>query len=210
MEEEKQQLYAKNEKCSECDFQATRKESVKRHVLQIHKQEFKFRCSECPKKYAVRGELNFHIQSFHEEKNLKCPDCDKTYSVKKYLAKHMKLIHKNNGESVKKYQCVKCEFKTSSSQLLRDHKAVKHEGVEPKCSFCDFHSRNALIVRSHISSVHKAGSQAALICDECGQKENRWSDFKEHLKKNHREKYLVTVLRKTGETMKEYIKRTTI
>ena len=79
--DEKQEL----QQCQECDYRATRKENIKAHVLRIHRKEFNFKCSQCPKQYVINSELRFHIQSFHQEKNIKCPHCEATFSVKKYL-----------------------------------------------------------------------------------------------------------------------------
>ena len=71
--------------CPECDFKVTRKENVKLHILRVHKREFNFQCFQCPKQYPIKSELNSHIQSKHNERNLECPNCDKKFSVQRVI-----------------------------------------------------------------------------------------------------------------------------
>ena len=160
------------QQCPECVYKATRKEKIKLHILKVHRKEFKFKCSQCPKQYAINSELSFHIQSCHKEKSLQCPHCNATYSVKKYLNAHIKLNH--NPDSVKK---ISPEF---------------------SCTFCDFRGRNSFFLKHHLKIVHKDGSRAELICDECGHQElgENWKDFKKHLKTNHSDLYRKLAYRK--------------
>ena len=149
------------QQCQECDYRATRKENIKAHVLRIHRKEFNFKCSQCPKQYVINSELRFHIQSFHQEKNIKCPHCEATFSVKKYLKVHLRLQH--SPESNKKV-----------SQFVT-------------CTYSDFRCFLPVFLKNHMKVIHKDGSRAELICDECGHQGlgNNWNDFKRHLKDNH-------------------------
>ena len=123
------------QQCPECDFKATRKENIKLHILRIHRKEFRFKCSQCPKQYAINSELSFHIQSCHKDKSLQCPHCDATYSVKKYLNTHIKLNH--NPDSVKKkkeknrtqYYCPLCDKQFSFQMDMKKHVKAVHEGI---------------------------------------------------------------------------------
>ena len=169
MDERKMQLRS----CQECDFKATRIDQVKSHVLRIHRMQFDFKCSHCPKQYTTKSELKFHINSSHKKKTLKCPHCNKAYSVEKYLKFHLKQNH--GPESAKK-----------------EHNARKND-----CSHCDFKSVSPIILRNHIKFIYKDGFRDELICDECGHQEFNWEDFRKHLKTNHYEIYGQKVLIKT-------------
>ena len=156
--------------CQECDFKATRIENVKSHVLRIHRKQFDFKCTQCPKQYTTKSELNFHINSSHKIKTLKCPHCSNTYSVEKYLKFHFKQIH--GPESAKK-----------------ERNATKHD-----CGHCDFKSVSPMILRNHMKFIHKDRSRNELICDVCGHQEYNWEPFRKHLKTNHIEIYSQKVL----------------
>ena len=149
------------QQCKECDYRATRKENINAHVLKIHRKEFNFKCSQCPKQYVINSELNFHIKSVHQEKNLKCPHCKATFSVKKYLKAHLKLMH--SPESNKKVSRV------------------------VTCTYCNFRSSYPLNLKNHLKIIHKDGSRPELICDKCGHRglTDNWKDFNRHLKVNH-------------------------
>ena len=171
--------------CPECDFKVTRKENVKLHILRVHKREFNFQCSQCPKQYPIKSELNSHIQSKHNERTLECPHCDKKFSVHKNLKYHIERYHNENAVPKEKLQCVKCDYKTTVKRTLQDHIDVKHDGVKPNCTFCAFQSTSPQLLRHHIKLVHRNGSLTDLICEKCGFKGLHWNDFKTHLKTTH-------------------------
>ena len=187
----------KKHKCPEpeCDFRFTRKENAKLHVLRAHKKEFNFKCSQCPKEYPVKSELNFHIKVVHTEKTLKCPECSKFFSLPKLLKKHLEVCHNADYKPAEaKFVCDKCDFKTAVKINLQDHIDVKHNGIKPCCTYCDFQTINPSLLRKHTKIIHKNGSKCNLICDECSHEGKNWKDFRAHLKSSHPEYFKEKVL----------------
>ena len=62
------------------------KESLKSHVLSVHKKERPFKCNECQYSSSDNGKLKRHILSVHKgERLFKCNECDKGFSQKATL-----------------------------------------------------------------------------------------------------------------------------
>ena len=178
----------KKHQCPECDFRATRKDYIKLHIIRDHKKVFNFKCSQCPKEYAIKSDLNCHIQMAHKERTLKCPYCYKFFSIRKNLKKHLYLCHNADFKTKKIFACDKCDYKTAVKLILQKHIDVKHNG-KPCCKFCDFQSTSPPLVEKHTQIIHENGSKCNLSCDKCSHQGKNWKDYREHLKSSHPDSY---------------------
>jgi len=56
----------KRYKCPQCDYSATRSNTVKVHVSAVHEKIRNLRCPQCHYTSARRGDLNRHVRMVHE------------------------------------------------------------------------------------------------------------------------------------------------
>ena len=101
----KQHNEPKKEKCPECDQVLVGKNSLSRHLEEIHFVSkfdigkitvpvYGFKCDQCDSKFKRNDHLKMHIQSQHSEiKKIPCDVCGKEYSNKQNLKRHVKLKH---------------------------------------------------------------------------------------------------------------------
>ena len=69
--------------CNQCDYQATTRDSLKRHIQSIH-EGVKYDCKQCDKQYGVQSHLTKHIQSVHEGVKYACNQCDQQFISYRY------------------------------------------------------------------------------------------------------------------------------
>ena len=60
--------------CPQCQFEATQKSSLQRHIKSIHEGQT-FSCSQCEYKATQKGDLQKHIRSVHEGQMFPSPHC---------------------------------------------------------------------------------------------------------------------------------------
>ncbi|KAL3276075.1 hypothetical protein HHI36_020796 [Cryptolaemus montrouzieri] len=72
--------------CINCDYQASRKCVLSRHIRRVHLGINNYKCSQCNYQTTVRGALKRHISSVHLGiKSFKCDHCDYQTSFKGHL-----------------------------------------------------------------------------------------------------------------------------
>ena len=120
-------------------------------------------CDEAPEKEVVLNNIDNDIvkSSFLEqvpkisERN-KCADCSKTFDNEFTLQVHNDKEHKVNTL----YQCIICEFESTSSKILSDHIQTKHTEKEHnihKCNKCEKEFQYYFLLENHI----------CFKCDSC-------------------------------------------
>lgn len=167
------------------------RQSLLRHVREIHGAQDEFRCELCGKEFARREYWQKHIQLVHKKiRPFVCPQCKARFGVKSNLKTHLKCHSK-------RYECLNCKKSYSSDQRLRRHVANVHKKIVVKCRTCEkkFSSEDTLgvyvrkqrclytlrcfysfDVYSHESRVHEcelACSEALnrfQFCTFCGKK----------------------------------------
>ena len=61
--------------CKQCEYQATTKCSLKRHIKSVH-QKVRYPCNQCQYEATEKGSLNKHIESVHEKVKYPCDQCE--------------------------------------------------------------------------------------------------------------------------------------
>ena len=72
--------------CQLCDKRLYSPNSVKQHMMHVHKTEFE--CNICQKIFDRQGDLRKHSKTEHNGKSLKCDKCIQTFSCNKHLKRH--------------------------------------------------------------------------------------------------------------------------
>ncbi len=127
--------------CSRCDKRFTRKDSLSRHIQQIHAGQFKFYCDRCKKGFQTVTPYNEHIAR-HEGIRYHCEDCFKIFYSKPALQKH-RVVHawsKNasllhtvvwSSKSKTSTLCLRRNWRTILFRLFRVFERKKDFLVEP-------------------------------------------------------------------------------
>ena len=78
--------------CNRCEKQFTRKDSLDRHIQNVH-EGIKLSCNDCGYEATQRANLLVHIRSVHEGIKFPCDSCDFKATQKNYLNTHKKNKH---------------------------------------------------------------------------------------------------------------------
>ena len=119
--------------CNRCDYKATRKENINRHIRYFHEGIVDHHCPICNKGFMMGIEVKYHIKRHHEGIKEKCDFCEKEFLSKQVLKNHIQVVHEG-----KTFDCDLCSYKANSKQVLDNHIKSKHEGVLYECKICDF------------------------------------------------------------------------
>ena len=104
--------------------------------------------------------------------------CDLKFKNKPNLMNHMKRMHKE-----KDIYCFLCDYKTSSSNQLKRHHTIKHEGFRVlQCHFCTYGAQNQADLAKHITNIHYG---QRFTCDQCHYKARDKSKVNHHVKAEH-------------------------
>ena len=111
--------------CPHCEYKATAKGSLQKHIKSIHEGQ-KFPCPHCEYKAAWNSDLKKHIKSVHEGKKFRCPQCEHKATQKGHLHTHIKSVHEDQ-----KFLCPQCEYKATRKGNLQTHiKSVHGRSIE--------------------------------------------------------------------------------
>ena len=92
----------KTHKCPTCDYCFTAKQSLQRHISEVHLKEKTFKCPTCDKSFGQYVNLQTHIKSQHLQiKDFKCTECDYCSSESGHLQTHIKVVHRK----IKNHKC---------------------------------------------------------------------------------------------------------
>ena len=92
--------------CDQCDYSASTKSDLLRHLKMIHLKEYPFPCDNCDSGYVRRRELDAHMKSKHPVEYQKsiddyitlhpeeCNECGKRFKTEIELRRHRENIHK--------------------------------------------------------------------------------------------------------------------
>ena len=155
----------KSFKCDECDFSTHLPQFLKNHVRLKHRRdEFRFPCDKCEKKYAFESQLKKHKQVVHDGlKPFMCHKCGKSFGIdgKAQFEKHIQSDCKSTifPEGRK---CHSCEVLfTVEGNYIKHHIKV-HGSLPPTCTdremfMCDQCSTLCIskkALKTHISNTH--------------------------------------------------------
>lgn len=136
----------------ECEICNRSYDNVNRHMRTVHGDGVNIKnaiCHVCGAAYKQASMLKKHMETIHsEDGEFFCHICNngKNYRKKWYLKKHFANVHAYVEQSGREYsnafECNLCNERFPSSNTLRKHIGMQHNGVEEKavqfqCDICD-------------------------------------------------------------------------
>ena len=107
--------------CNQCDFTATARHSLARHVELIH-DKVEYKCETCSYKTNMKFNLKMHTSRQHSVTGMfHCEQCNYSSRQKIHLDIHKKSKHE--GEVL---LCHLCSYKASQLSNLKRHQNSKH------------------------------------------------------------------------------------
>jgi uncharacterized Zn-finger protein len=125
----------KTHKCPTCDKDFTTKQSLQKHISEVHLKEKTYKCPTCDKSFGQYVNLQTHIKSQHLQiKDFKCLECDYCSSESGHLQTHIKTVH----HKIKKHKCPDCDQSFGENGNLQKHIKSVHLNIKDfKCPDCD-------------------------------------------------------------------------
>ena len=112
--------------CDVCGEKFSRAWSLEKHVKKIH--DFSYLCDLCGFKTNDKQTSIIHKKQ-HTQEHFQCVQCNKNLKCRKSLLRHVRDQHE-----IKRFSCLKCNYKTNRVYLLSDHKKTH---IEKPTSFCE-------------------------------------------------------------------------
>jgi len=94
-------------------------------------------------------------------------------------------------ETLKYFQCNRCDYKTKRRYEMKNHIAANHFGVRFKCDQCDYEGKRKDKLNAHKKRIHegiktvKKQSSETYPCDQCDYVSKRRYELKIHIESNH-------------------------
>ena len=140
--------------CAQCDYKATEKNNLQRHIKSVHERQT-FACTQCDYKAKWKSHLQTHIKSKHEGQPFQCTNCHFTTKWKSLLRKHTKSAH--NPE----------EYFEADIKIKKEFKNENHEGDDTKSMKQEECDDNTVVLKSNIHvKSEKVSMIAANIKEE--------------------------------------------
>ena len=162
--------------CEICGEKFKNQSTLEQHIKGRHMQHEKiFQCPECPKEFAFKTKLNFHVKTVHTTfRAFLCEDCGKDFKNPASLRHHK--VCKHLGSKNKK-ECSVCH-KMIPAYSMSKHKST-HRARGLKCPHCDKMFKNTSTLKQH-TRIHE--DQRQYKCDMCGVGFNRRDGLKLHMR----------------------------
>ena len=171
--------------CNICDYKATIKDTLRKHIISQHTRDFPFKCDSCSLGFFSVKRLEIHRQLRHEGVNLICEFCSKIFKDLSYFNKHVKK-HEPVHEA---YECPECSRIFDYKSQVKSHiKKVHTKPVSKKTLICDecgkcLSSPDGMVKHKRIHSGEKSH-----ICDQCGKAFGEKMALVTHLRVHTKEK----------------------
>uniref|UniRef100_A0A1B0CQ06 C2H2-type domain-containing protein n=1 Tax=Lutzomyia longipalpis TaxID=7200 RepID=A0A1B0CQ06_LUTLO len=122
-------------KCTICSVELASRESLNRHVNNIHLTQEKIVCPLCCTSFTAKDNLRRHIEAVHgDRKDFICTVCGKLFSQASSVTRHM-VIHSD----LRPFRCAFCFQSFKLPRDLRKHNAA-HREFMIRCPSCEsFH-----------------------------------------------------------------------
>ncbi|XP_063834834.1 zinc finger protein 311-like isoform X2 [Ostrinia nubilalis] len=144
--------------CVECDKSFKSDETLKHHLKtalpHVNYSELPLPCQHCDKRFAIRRDLDRHVNRVHLNiKPFQCDSCDKAYVNGWSLTEHKRLIHEGYKRPLK-YPCKLCDKIFDRNSILKSHIRT-HTGERPyQCELCSAAFSQRGVLATHTRLVH--------------------------------------------------------
>ena len=105
-----------------------------------------------------------------------CFDCEYETKSREELRQHRDNMH------VKYFTCKDCDFKSTDSTVVKEHKVKNHQVSKIMCDKCSFETNHQAQLETHKKNQHK---EPAFPCDSCSYKANHSRDLQRHKNTMH-------------------------
>jgi len=163
----KMHLGIKPLKCQVCEYRTASRQNLKLHEQTHTKEEGKFQCLLCDKKFRRKFILDCHMVT-HVEVNkdrFLCPLCDVTFSLKVLVQKHIRRMHretlKGQNDTNDVLKCKLCSYQSLHKENMRDHLRT-HSGERHVCQTCAKSFKDKYSLIRHIETLHISTELPAL------------------------------------------------
>lgn len=199
------------QKCSHCDYTATRSERLNLHIKAVHLKQYDLFCEKCDYSCPSKSALIQHDYRHHrphdplkivETKDLKCDNCNTAFVCKYNLKRHKMHVHdkvprKDNRLTPKKAHLRKqfkihnkdkhlCEWCNYSGEKadIKNHQLSIHPERLKKCLNCDYTTTRSSWLNLHIKAIHL--KKYELFCEKCDYSCSSRSGLIQHDYRHHR------------------------
>lgn len=162
--------------CDVCGEKFKHQGTLDQHVKTQHMSWEKiFQCPKCPKKFAFKQKLSFHLKSVHTTlRAYLCEDCGADFKNPASLRHHRIRKHQPVGNKRECPVCHKLVPFYSLSKHMHTHKAYTIQ-----CPHCDKMFKNSSTLKQHVR-IHE--DQRQYRCDTCGVGFNRRDGLRLHMR----------------------------
>ena len=177
--------------CPLCKLHLKTKKNLRDHLKRHNSVEDReFSCTECPKRFVTRTELERHTRIHSDARPCECNICGKRFRQPGHLLSHKRL---HTGE--KPYGCDQCPAKFTTSSLLKTHLLVHSDERNFECTICEQKFKAMKDLKRH-RAVHSGivgkmkklsetkteeNSNKKAICHICGKGFKNKYTLKAHL-----------------------------
>ncbi|XP_073812584.1 uncharacterized protein isoform X27 [Musca autumnalis] len=173
--------YKKTFQCEKCSKTFSSKASFEHHMVAKHvpREEFKFECPECKKKFACSKYALDHQKRYHNPTNkvFVCEICGKVLPKEKALYAHNRRVHMPK----KPEQCKYCGKWYATRANMLAHVANMHKAAdnEHRCDICGACSSSPSALYQHKRFTHSSAKKHQ--CTLCEWKFQTPQQLNEHI-----------------------------
>ena len=190
-------------KFDNCEYFSGRKEYLKMHLENTHKNLLRYECGICEYKSYHAQQIRHHFIRVHKEKTLiirriGCKPCGDRIQHKEHIIPDNYSEHNNEVKEIsakgkyiqntnrEKITCKvkECDHEPFAKQKLRvEHYKIVHPGVKIfKCKDCSYSDNYLSNLNSHINSKHK---KEVLQCSKCPYSTLWNQSYHAHMRTKH-------------------------
>ena len=194
--------YERRHGCKYCLKYFEGKQSLDRHIMNIHKNKEKLTCSQCGIKFLSKDGLKSHLKT-HEENysnEYKCLKCDKIYKHESDLFRHCRTTGHtvpSNDKTQPDKRFSKCEI-CQKWIMSKEHHFEKYHSEKAKSFSCKYENCGFITLRRDTLYKHERvqhdehyrdfpaihdtfKSKDKLQCFDCGKKFTTITETEEHI-----------------------------
>ncbi|XP_052803176.1 zinc finger protein 836-like [Mya arenaria] len=146
-------------KCSECDYQGTKRKRLTEHMGRVH------------------GLLTEACKGSQLQSNFSCDQCEKVFVFGKDLSRHKRIVH-----HAERFHCEVCGKTYKARYVFDRHMATHADGyVQPmfKCEVCNREFTTKFSLGNHIKSAH-LDMKKTYSCPTCGRTFSQIRSYRQH------------------------------